>query len=91
MKKSQAKKLILKITFRRNTFRVDISYLYENWGAPFIIGFMMLLMVAAFSLVSGLDSLANEVAVYAYYLLVVGVVLQLISFLRGRREGSEQK
>lgn len=25
---------------------------------------------------------ANEVAVYAYYLLVAGVVLQLISFLR---------
>jgi hypothetical protein len=61
-------------------------YFRENWGAPFILGFMLLLMVAAVSLVVGLDFLANEVAVYAYYLLVAGVVLQLVSFIRSREE-----
>jgi undecaprenyl pyrophosphate phosphatase UppP len=67
------------------------GYFRENWGAPFILGFMMLLLVAAVSLAGGLDFLANDVAVYAYYLLVVGVVLQLISFLRGRGEDSERE
>ncbi|MGQ9597769.1 MAG: hypothetical protein ACUVUS_10490, partial [Thermoproteota archaeon] len=63
------------------------SYLEENWGAPFIVVFMMLLMVAALFLASGLEGLANEVAVYAYYSLVIGVVLQFICYLK---YGSEQ-
>ena len=55
-------------------------YVKENWGSPFIVGFIILLVVTAVSLVGGLDFLANDVAVYAYYLLVAGVVLQLISW-----------
>jgi hypothetical protein len=39
------------------------------------IWFMLLLMVAATSLSMGLANLADEVAIYAYYALVVGVVL----------------
>jgi len=57
-------------------------YFRENWGAPFIVGFMLLLMVAAASLAMGLGVLADELAVYAYYALVVGVVLQLVCFLK---------
>jgi undecaprenyl pyrophosphate phosphatase UppP len=67
------------------------GYVRENWGAPFVIGFMLLLMVASVSLSMGLDFLANEVAIYAYYALVVGVVLQLSSFLKSRGEESEQE
>ena len=64
------------------------GYVKENWGAPFIVGFMALLMVAAVSLLMGLAVLADEVAVYAYYALVVGVVLQLVCFLKyGKRNG----
>ena len=64
------------------------EYFRENWGAPFVVGFMALLLVAAFSLVAGFSVLANEVSVFAYYALVVGVVLQLVCFLRHReREG----
>jgi hypothetical protein len=81
MPKDSAKKILAKIK----------GYFKENWGAPFILGFMILLMVAAVSLTGGLDFLANEVAVYAYYLLVAGVVLQLISFLRGRGRESEKE
>ena len=56
------------------------AYLRENWGAPFVLGFMVLLVVAAVCLASGLEWWANEVANYAYFSLVIGVVLQLICF-----------
>jgi len=72
---------------RRVPSRVK-GYVKENWGAPFVVGFMALLIVAAVSLLMGYVVLANEVAVYAYYALVVGVVLQLACFLKyGKREG----
>jgi heme/copper-type cytochrome/quinol oxidase subunit 4 len=63
-------------------------YFRENWGAPFITGFMIILLVAASSMAMGLESLANELAIYAYYALVVGVVLQLVCFLKyNKRNG----
>ena len=65
------------------------GYVKEDWGAPFIVGFMALLMVAAVSLLMDLVVLADEVAVYAYYALVVGVVLQLICFLKYRKRNGE--
>lgn len=65
-------------------------YFRENLGAPFIIVFQGLLLVCAGLLVQGNAGLANELAVYAYYLLVVGVVLQLVSFVRHGKE-AEQK
>ena len=60
------------------------KYFKQNWGSPFVVGFMLLLIVAAFSLSAGSSSLANTVAVYAYYALVAGVFLQLASFLKYR-------
>lgn len=65
------------------------GYVKENWGAPFIVGFMALLMVAAVSLLMDLAVLADEVAVYAYYALVIGVVLQLVCFLKCRKREGE--
>jgi hypothetical protein len=68
------------------------GYVKENWGAPFIVSFMALLMVAAVSLLVDLVVLADEVAVYAYYALVVGVVLQLVCFLKyGKRNGESSQ
>jgi len=58
------------------------GYLRENWGAPFIIAFMVMLMAAAGYLCYGLESIANDIAVYAYYSLVVGVALQFICYLK---------
>ena len=66
------------------------GYVRENWGTPFILGFMLLLMVAAGSLAMGLDVLANEVAVYAYYALVAGVVLQLVCFVKFGEKGGNK-
>lgn len=57
-------------------------YLKDNPGAPFIIGFQLLLLVCAGLLIQGNSVMANEVAVYAYFLLVIGVVLQLIAYVR---------
>ncbi|MFQ5821149.1 MAG: hypothetical protein ACE5I5_14245 [Candidatus Heimdallarchaeota archaeon] len=61
-------------------------YLRDNPGASFIIGFQILLLVCAGLLILGNSVWAEGVAVVAYFSLVIGVVLQLISFLR-HREG----
>ena len=66
------------------------AYTRENWGAPFIVGFMLLLMVAAVSLSMGLAVLANEVAIVAYYALVAGFVLQLVCFLKYNKKNGEK-
>jgi hypothetical protein len=63
-------------------------YSKENWGAPFVLGFMGLLLAAVICLAFGLEWWASEVAVYAYYSLVVGVVLQLVCFWKSDCEGS---
>jgi len=85
--KSGSVRMWLKRIARRVPPRVK-GYVKENWGAPFIVGFMALLLVAMFSLVMNLAVLADEVAVYAYYALVIGVVLQLVCFLKyGKRNG----
>jgi hypothetical protein len=79
---------IIRVFYNKFPARVR-GYSKENWGAPFVVGFMVLLMVAAFSLAMGLAVFAEEVAVYAYYALSVGVVLQLVCFLRCRKKEGE--
>jgi hypothetical protein len=80
VRKDSARKILAKMK----------AYFRKNWGTPFILGFMLLLMVAAASLTVGLVFLANEVAVYAYSALVAGVVLQLVCFLKyGERSGNK--
>jgi hypothetical protein len=39
------RRVILKIVIRGRTYTLDLSYLGENWGAPFIITFMIILMM----------------------------------------------
>ncbi len=62
------------------------NYFRRNPGTLFIVGFQVLLLVCAGLLISGDSFWAEGVAVVAYFSLVIGVVLQLISFLR-HREG----
>jgi len=54
-----------------------------NPGALPIVGFQVLLVACAVMLVFGFSVLAEGVAVAAYFLLVAGVVLQLVCFVRG--------
>ena len=63
-----------------------MRYFRENPGAIFIIGFQVLLISAAAFLIYGDSLLANEVAVYGYYSLVMGVVLQLVVLAKKRPE-----
>ena len=66
------------------------GYVGENWGAPFISGFMVLLVATAALMVTSSESLANELAIYAYFALVVGVVLQLVCFLKYNKKSGEK-
>jgi uncharacterized membrane protein HdeD (DUF308 family) len=60
------------------------GYVKENWGSPFIMAFILLLVVAAVFLSAGSASLADTLAVYGFYALVAGVLLQIGSFLKYR-------
>jgi len=75
-------------SFGKITVKVK-GYVKENWGSPFIVGFMVLLASAAVSLSEGLSSLADGIAVYAFYALIAGVILQLVCFVKYREKVSE--
>ena len=64
-----------------------MEYLRLNVGVLFIIIFQTLLLFSATCLILGYSSLANEMAIYAYYSLMVGVILQLVPFVR-HKEGA---
>ena len=67
-----------------------MRYLRENWGAPFVVAFIGLLIVSAAELSAGYDNAANSVAVYAFYSLVIGVALQIASYVKyGEAEREE--
>ncbi|GBC74899.1 hypothetical protein HRbin06_00206 [archaeon HR06] len=68
----------------KRSIKIPTNYFKENWGAPFIIAFMLLLISAAIYLAIGLSNVANEIAIYAYYSLVLGVVLQIASYIKYR-------
>jgi len=66
------------------------KYLKDNPGASFIIVFEILLLVCAGLLILGSSLWAAGLAVVAYFSLVVGVVLQLISFVKHREESEQE-
>ena len=80
--------MVKKITIKIKSKKIEITF-GENLGAPFIIGFQVLLVACACLLVQGNSVLANDVAVSAYYLLVVGVVLQLVCFIKHGKKAAE--
>jgi hypothetical protein len=65
------------------------GHVKENWGSPFIAGFVVLLLTAAVSLSVGLSFWANALAVYAFYALTVGVILQLVCSVKYRKHNGE--
>jgi len=46
---------------------------------------LVLLVVTAGVLAAGNEKMANDLAIMAYYLLVLGVVLQIITYIREQR------
>jgi len=65
-------------------------YFGENWGAPFILGFIGLLIAAVALLIMGFPWSAEAVGNFAYFSLFAGVVLQLVCFWR-RGNGGESE
>lgn len=63
-------------------------YFRENPGGPFIIAFMVILMVCAGLLIVDKEDYANALAIGAYFSLVIGVTLQFISFIRSEKAKS---
>jgi hypothetical protein len=57
-------------------------HLGENWGAPFVLAFIAALILSAVELSLGFSDVANTVAVYAFYALVLGVALQIASYVK---------
>lgn len=64
------------------------EYVRKNWGLPFLAGFLILLFAAAISLTLGVSSLANSIAVYAFYALALGILLQLVCNSKYRNDNS---
>ncbi len=58
------------------------GYVKRNWGSPFIFTFMVLLLSCAILLSAGLNNVAIDIAVFAFYALVAGLSLQLVSYFK---------
>jgi ABC-type enterobactin transport system permease subunit len=65
-------------------------YVRENWGSPFIVGFMMFMVIAAAFLLMNLSVLADEMATLAYFALVAGVIGQFFCYLKSNKRNSEK-
>jgi hypothetical protein len=62
------------------------KYFSANPGALFIVAFQILLVSAAILLVGGNSGRANEVSVYAFYALAIGVAIQVGVVVREERK-----
>ena len=67
------------------------DYFRSNPGAPFILAFMVLLLSAAALLTAGRQREADNVANYAFYALVVGIVIQIGVAVREERRHSHRR
>jgi hypothetical protein len=57
-------------------------YFRKNWGAPFIIAFILVLLVVAVEISIGSTGPADNYSTYAFYSLVIGIALQIASYLK---------
>ncbi|MEM3871154.1 MAG: hypothetical protein QXE05_01120 [Nitrososphaeria archaeon] len=73
---------MVKIIVKKEYIIKIAKYIKMNWGALFIISFMVLLSMAAIYLSLGNESYANDIAVYAYYMLILGIILQIVSYIK---------
>ncbi len=64
------------------------NFVVSNLGAPFILIFDVLILTVAFMIVQR-NAFVNDLAVLAYCFLVVGVILQAVSYIRYRSRGSD--
>ena len=55
------------------------NFLIENPGSPFVFAFVALLLSAAVYFDYGFSNVANELSEMAYFMILIGVVLQAAS------------
>lgn len=67
-----------------------MSYFTENPSAIFVVNFIALLMLAAVLLIYKKEAEANIVAEYAYFVLVTGVLIQLVQYIREKPKAEAQ-
>jgi hypothetical protein len=65
---------------------LTLSYFRENWGFPFVAGFLFLLFSSAILLAANMASYAEQLATVAYFTLAIGVVLQIVCFSKNREK-----
>jgi len=58
----------------------------SNPGALFILAFQVLLVSATVFLVHGDSSFADQIAIYAFYALVIGIAVQIGVAIREERK-----
>jgi ABC-type multidrug transport system permease subunit len=59
----------------------------ENWGSPFILGFIFLLVIG--SVLNFQNLVAVEIFNFSFYCLVAGVFLQFVCLLKDKRKLEE--
>lgn len=57
---------------------------YKSSGTPYISGFIFILSICAIFLFSNLEPAANRLAIIGYYLLLIGVICELLDIIRER-------
>ena len=67
------------------------EFIYQGSGSIYIVGFIITLVLAALCLIFRLEGIANEIATVGYFLLVVGVVKELIDFIKEKRKENLNK
>ncbi len=75
------------IPIRVEVDRSITDYVAKNPGFSFLLTFMMLAFFCMISIIRGNATLANQIIVYGYYVLVGAVAIQIISILR-KADGS---
>lgn len=69
-----------------------VAFLLYQWDSRVLAaGALLSLAACPFLLIAGEDSLAEQMAVWAYYFLVMTVVLQIVEFKRGERSEPQEK
>lgn len=61
------------------------AYFKEKKSAPYIIAFMIILFFCAIFLIFKLESVAEHLSIIGYFLLVVGISVELIKVIKEKR------
>ncbi|RMD86193.1 MAG: hypothetical protein D6808_03865 [Candidatus Dadabacteria bacterium] len=64
--------------------------LFYELDARFAIGAGLFLLIGAALAIQRSEALANQIAIYAYYLLAIGVVLEVVTYIEAGGEDEEE-